>query len=125
MYRRTDRYAQAEQASLRCLKIIEARQGKDHPDVARILGNLAELYVSTGEPAKAWPVATRASDIMLGSRFRLGTTPLARSAFFGESGLGDFLPCLALKLRKKVDILQRVEKHHGSDCAVVDSDLKK
>ena len=106
-------YAKAEPLYLRSLKIWEAKLAKDHPDVARSLNNLAWLYVSMGQYAKAWNAAERGTKILQRTRLRLGRSVLARSAFFGEHSRGDLLPCLALKLDKKVDVLRLLEQQRA------------
>jgi len=56
-------YAKAEPLYLRSLAIREAKLGKDHPDVAIGLNNLAGLYGSMGEHAKAEQLQMRSLGI--------------------------------------------------------------
>uniref|UniRef100_UPI00036152ED tetratricopeptide repeat protein n=1 Tax=Thiofilum flexile TaxID=125627 RepID=UPI00036152ED len=52
-------YQQAQPLLERSLAILEQALGKDHPDVAASLNNLASLYHSMGEYAKALPLYER------------------------------------------------------------------
>ena len=54
------RYAEAEPLYKRALAIREKALGPDHPDVARSLNNLAELYENQGRYAEAEPLYKRA-----------------------------------------------------------------
>jgi CHAT domain-containing protein/Tfp pilus assembly protein PilF len=51
--------AKAESLFRRCLDILEAKLGKDHPKVAASLNNLALLYQETGAYTKAEPLFLR------------------------------------------------------------------
>ncbi|MGZ3458885.1 MAG: CHAT domain-containing protein, partial [Archangium sp.] len=53
-------YARAEPLFERALAIWEAALGKNHPDVARTLNNLALLYANQGNYARAEPLYERA-----------------------------------------------------------------
>jgi CHAT domain-containing protein/Tfp pilus assembly protein PilF len=53
------RYAEAEPLLKRALEIREQKLGKDHPDVATSLNNLAGLYCNTGRYAEAEPLYKR------------------------------------------------------------------
>src|SRR5258708_15202981 len=46
------------------LSISERALGPEHPDTARILNNLAELYTTHGQYAKAEPLTKRAVEIV-------------------------------------------------------------
>jgi len=56
VYSQTGQYDKAEPLYLRSLAIREEKLGKDHPDVAISLNNLAGLYKSQGQHAKAEPL---------------------------------------------------------------------
>ncbi len=113
LYQAMGQHAKAEPLLLRSLKIWEAKLGKDHPHVATSLNNLAWLYVSMGQYAEAWNAAERGSKILQRTRSRSGRSVLGRSAFYGEHSRGDLLPCLALKLNKKVDVLELLEQQRA------------
>ncbi|MEK6589626.1 MAG: tetratricopeptide repeat-containing protein, partial [Nitrospinota bacterium] len=53
------RYEEAISYAKRALEIVEKILGREHPDVATSLNNLAELYVSTGRYAEAEPLHKR------------------------------------------------------------------
>jgi tetratricopeptide (TPR) repeat protein len=57
------RYAEAEPLIKRSLAIREKVLGSDHPDVARSLNNLADLYERQGRYAEAQPLFERALSI--------------------------------------------------------------
>jgi CHAT domain-containing protein/Tfp pilus assembly protein PilF len=63
LYREMGAYAKAGPLARRCLQILEAKLGKDHPDVATALNNLALLYYATGKYAKAEPLYRRSLGI--------------------------------------------------------------
>jgi CHAT domain-containing protein/Tfp pilus assembly protein PilF len=73
-------YAKAEPFYRRALEIREARLGKDHPDVAHSLNNLAVLYMAMGQFAKSEPLYRRSLEIR---EARLGKDhpEVARSLF--------------------------------------------
>jgi len=52
-------YKRATVIAEKALKVAEENVGPDHPDVAAILDNLAELYKAQGEYAKAEPLYKR------------------------------------------------------------------
>ncbi len=54
------KYQEAEQLYERALAILEKSLGKDHPDVAQSLNNLAELYRAQGRFDEAEPMYERA-----------------------------------------------------------------
>ncbi len=56
-------YSEAEPMYRRALEIREKSLGKDHPDVATSLNNLAELYRAQGKYAEAEPMYRRALEI--------------------------------------------------------------
>ena len=60
---RTGRYADAEPLLKRAIEIQEKIAGPGHPDVAKSLTNLAELYRLTGQYAKSEPLQRRALEI--------------------------------------------------------------
>ena len=53
------RYAEAEPLYRRSLAIWEKQLGRDHPDVATSLNNLADLYQAMGRYAEAEPLYRR------------------------------------------------------------------
>src|SRR5262249_56463826 len=53
-------HARAEPLAQRALQIREDKLGKDHPDVATALNNLAGLYWTQGQYARAEPLCLRA-----------------------------------------------------------------
>jgi len=63
LYSDTGRYAEAEPLYQRSLQILEKALGKDHPDVASSLNNLAGLYSDTGRYAEAEPLYQRSLQI--------------------------------------------------------------
>src|SRR5437870_5060886 len=58
--RNQGQYKQAEPLYQRALAIDEKAFGPDHPDVARDLNNLAELYYNQGQYEQAEPLFKRA-----------------------------------------------------------------
>jgi tetratricopeptide (TPR) repeat protein/CHAT domain-containing protein len=56
-------YTKAEPLYQRALKINEKARGTDHPEIATVLNNLADLYRSMGNYAKAEPLLQRALKI--------------------------------------------------------------
>ncbi|MBD1852490.1 tetratricopeptide repeat protein [Leptolyngbya sp. FACHB-711] len=56
-------YAEAEPLYQRSLEIREAQLGKDHPDVAESLSNLAVLYKNQGRYSEAEPLLQRSLEI--------------------------------------------------------------
>jgi CHAT domain-containing protein/Tfp pilus assembly protein PilF len=64
LYHTRGRYAKAESLYRQSLKIRQARQGKDHPDVAHSLNALAALYKDFGQYAKAEPMFQRSLKIL-------------------------------------------------------------
>jgi len=63
LYRTQGKYEEAEQLYKRCLEIRETKIGKNHPDVATSLNNLAELYRSQGKYEEAEPLYQRSLGI--------------------------------------------------------------
>ena len=57
------RYAEAEPLCKRSLAIREKQLGRDHPDVAHSLNNLATLYRDMGRYAEAEPLCKRSLEI--------------------------------------------------------------
>ena len=57
------RYAEAEPLFRRSLEIQEKQLGRDHPDVATSLNNLADLYRAMGRYAEAEPLYRRSLEI--------------------------------------------------------------
>ena len=57
------RYAEAEPLYRRSLAIREKQLGRDHPDVATSLNNLAVLYQAMGRYAEAEPLYRRSLEI--------------------------------------------------------------
>ena len=53
VYQARGQYERAEPLKMRCLKILEAKRGRDHPLTAAALGNLASLYNQLGQFPKA------------------------------------------------------------------------
>jgi len=64
LYQVQGKYSKAESLYKRALAIDEKSLGKDHPDVARDLNNLALLYYAEGRYAEAAPLFKRALMIM-------------------------------------------------------------
>ncbi len=64
LYHAQGKYSKAEPLYKRALAIDEKSLGKDHPDVARDLNNLALLYYAEGRYAEAEPLFKRALVIM-------------------------------------------------------------
>ncbi|MFM7787551.1 MAG: tetratricopeptide repeat protein, partial [Microcystis panniformis] len=60
LYKSQGKYAEAEPLFLRSLAITEKQLGKEHPDVATSLNNLASLYHSQGKYAEAESLYQRA-----------------------------------------------------------------
>ena len=63
LYQAMGQHAKAEPLYQRSLEIREAKLGKDHPDVADSLNNLAWLYQAMGQHAKAEPLYQRSLQI--------------------------------------------------------------
>jgi tetratricopeptide (TPR) repeat protein len=63
LYKTQGRYSEAEPLYVRSLSIREQELGKDHPDVANSLNNLAELYRSQGRYNEAEPLYVRSLSI--------------------------------------------------------------
>ncbi len=63
VYYENAKYKEAEHLMQRALEIDEASLGKDHPDVARDLNNLAALYQDTNRLKEAEPLMQRALKI--------------------------------------------------------------
>ncbi len=59
------RYAEAEQAYQRALAINTAARGENHPEVARVLNDLALLSVARGDPADAIAYSRKATATVL------------------------------------------------------------
>jgi tetratricopeptide (TPR) repeat protein len=64
VYNNQGKYQEAEQLSLRSLAIREKALGRDHPDVAQSLNNLASLYSNQGKFKEAEPLYKRALAIV-------------------------------------------------------------
>ena len=60
-------YARATVVAKKALQVAEHALGPDHPDVARSLNELAELYRVQGQYAQAESLAKRASDLGKGA----------------------------------------------------------
>jgi tetratricopeptide (TPR) repeat protein len=54
------KYAEAIPIARKCLEFSEMMLGRDHPETARDLNNLAEVYSRTGDYKKAEPLYQRA-----------------------------------------------------------------
>lgn len=63
-YQRQAKYEQAEPLFLRALQIREKRFGPTHPNVARSLARLAQLYQASGQSERAEPLFARALPIL-------------------------------------------------------------
>ena len=63
LYNEQGKYAEAEPLYRRSLAIREKSLGPDHPDFARSLNNLAELYLNQGRYDEAGPLYERSLDI--------------------------------------------------------------
>ncbi len=60
------RYAEAEDVLRRALELLRmAGVGEDHPDTSKLKSNLAHLYLSKGDVARARPLLQEATDAML------------------------------------------------------------
>ncbi|MHC4592394.1 MAG: tetratricopeptide repeat protein, partial [Planctomycetota bacterium] len=103
-------YPQAEPLCKRAVAIGEKALGPEHPLVATSLNNLAALAFAAGELEEAWTYARRARRIVLGARQRAAASALARSSFQAERLPPNLLPCLALRLQKRADVLELVEQ---------------
>ncbi|MBI5745961.1 MAG: tetratricopeptide repeat protein [Nitrospirae bacterium] len=57
------RYSEAINYEKKVLEIVEKAMGKEHPDVATSLNNLAALYKSTGRYSEAEPLFKRSLEI--------------------------------------------------------------
>jgi len=82
------RYVEAEPLLKRALEIREKTMGKDHPDTATSLNNLAGLYRAQGKYAEAEPFLKRALDIhekALGKDHPLTATSLNNLAALYDS----------------------------------------
>ena len=77
------RYAEAEPLYRRSLEVREKQLGRDHPDVATSLNNLANLYWSMGRYAEAEPLYRRSLEIR---EKRLGRRPPRRGHQPGQPG---------------------------------------
>ena len=73
----------------RALSIAEGSLGKDHPDVARDLNNLAQLYKATNRLSEAEPLMERALSIF-------------------ETSLGPDHP-RTITVRRNLDVLRRMK----------------
>jgi tetratricopeptide (TPR) repeat protein len=81
-------YALAEPWFINCLRVAEQRLGAGHPDVAKSLNNLAELYRNQGRSTKAEPLYVRALEIweqQLGADHSDAATILNNLALLYES----------------------------------------
>ncbi len=63
LYRAQGKYAEAEQLHQRSLAIYEKARGPDHPDVATVLENYADLLSKTGRADEAAKMEARAQAI--------------------------------------------------------------
>ena len=68
LYAAQGRYVKAEALFKRALAIWEKALGKDHPDVATVLENMAELYEEVGKEDEAKRLAERAKGIRSGNQ---------------------------------------------------------
>src|SRR5262245_45216642 len=57
---RAGKFSEAIPLARRALALLEKQLGPDHPDVAQLLNNLAELYRNQGRYADAEPLYRRA-----------------------------------------------------------------
>lgn len=57
------KYEQAEKSALNAVEVLEAKRGQSHPDVARMLDNLASVYQAQGKFAEVIPLLERALSI--------------------------------------------------------------
>ena len=78
LYHAMGRYAEAEPLYRRSLEIREKQLGRDHPDVAQSLNNLADLYYAMGRYAEAEPLFRRS--LAIGEKQLGATTPTWPSA---------------------------------------------
>ena len=97
----------------RALAIREKSLGSKHPLVATSLWSLAFLGLAQGDKAGAWEDATRAREIVLHTRRRAGASPLTRAFFLSEGNFSNLVPCLALELRKELDVLHLLEQERS------------
>ncbi|MBL9114529.1 MAG: toll/interleukin-1 receptor domain-containing protein [Verrucomicrobiaceae bacterium] len=85
-------YAQAEPLLRRALKLHEASLGKDHPEVASSLNNLAQLLKATDRLTEAEPLLRRALEI-------------------GEASFGKDDPNVAIRLNNLATLLHATNRH--------------
>jgi len=127
------RWSEAEPLKRRALAIAEQSLGKDHPNVARGLGNLAALLQDTNRLAEAEPLMLRALAIdeqslgkdhpnlttdlnnlatLLYSTSRLTEAePLMRRALaIDEQSLGKDHPNVAIRLNNLADLLKETNR---------------
>ncbi len=85
LYRDQHDYAKAEPWLLRALQITKNSRGPEHPDVARILHNLTQLYSAAGNPARArecWQESAAIDERDLPLNLAIGSER-QKLAFFG------------------------------------------
>jgi hypothetical protein len=68
----TNRLAEAEPLMRRALAILEQSYGKEHPDVATGLNNLAQLLETTDRPTEAEPMYRRGLAILVNFQQKTG-----------------------------------------------------
>jgi hypothetical protein len=84
----TNRLAEAEPLMRRVLAIDEQSYGKDHPEVATDLGDLAQLLQATNRLAEAEPLSRRMLEIFLAFTRSTGHEhPHLRAALGNHSAL--------------------------------------
>ena len=100
------RYAEAADVAKKALRVAEDRFGKEHPNVAISLNNLAYLYDCQGNYVKSEPLYKRALVILeklLGpDHFRVGfvlSNMAERSRKMGKKDEADRLEAQAAKIR--------------------------